>query len=206
MSIRTRNIHFTNWAKVIEALANDGITVANEEEARTFLTETNSDANPFYYYVGYIKDTQEIYTHGQFYDCSTNNSSGSDNEGGSGSLPPDASNKGGVILYDTDVYNANFNDVVLSQSCSNFTQLDICCCTDVHETAFVSVYDPDGSIFNVYSIIQEGGELILKSRQYQINSNTISPVNGIGGMCSVSAEGISTVGGNYIGIYKVIAY
>lgn len=156
--------------------------------------------------VVFIKDTKEIYTHGQFYDCSTNNSSGSDNEGGSGSSPPDVSTKGGVILYDTDVYNANFNDVVLSQSCSNFTQLDICCCTDVNETAFVSVYNPNGSTFNVYSIIQEGGELILKSRQYEINSDIISPINGIGGMCSVSTEGISTVGGNYIGIYKVIAY
>ena len=69
MSIRTRNIHFTNWAKVVEALADKGITVANEEEARTFLTNTSSDANPYYYYVGYIKATQEIYTHGKFYNC-----------------------------------------------------------------------------------------------------------------------------------------
>ena len=70
MSIRTRNIHFTNWAKVIEALADKGVTVADESAARTFLTETSSDANPYYYYVGYIKDTQEIYTHGKFYSCS----------------------------------------------------------------------------------------------------------------------------------------
>ena len=69
MSIRTRNIHFTNWAKVIEALADKGVTVADESAARTFLTETSSDANPYYYYVGYIKDTQEIYTHGKFYNC-----------------------------------------------------------------------------------------------------------------------------------------
>lgn len=69
MSIRTRNIHFTNWAKVIEALADNGVTVADESAARTFLIETSSDANPYYYYVGYIKDTQEIYTHGKFYSC-----------------------------------------------------------------------------------------------------------------------------------------
>lgn len=66
MSIKARNAHFTNWAKVIEALADKGVT--DESTARTFLA--NSENNPFYYMVCFIKDSKEIYTHGQFYLCS----------------------------------------------------------------------------------------------------------------------------------------
>lgn len=73
MSIRARNIHFTNWAKVLDALVEKGVEVTTEEEARSFLTsDTNRDSNPFYYYVGYIKESQEIYTHGKIYSCSGN--------------------------------------------------------------------------------------------------------------------------------------
>ena len=64
MSIRQRNAHFTDWAAVCRAL-----NVATESEARTAL---ESSDNPFYYYVCYIKSTKEIYTHGQFYNCSGN--------------------------------------------------------------------------------------------------------------------------------------
>ena len=66
MSIKARNTHFTNWAKVVEALADKGIT--DEAAARAFLA--NSNDNPFYYMVCFIKDSKELYTHGQFYNCS----------------------------------------------------------------------------------------------------------------------------------------
>jgi hypothetical protein len=66
MSIKARNAHFTNWAKVVAALSSHGVT--DESTARAFLA--NSENNDFYYMVSYIKDTKEIYTHGQFYNCS----------------------------------------------------------------------------------------------------------------------------------------
>ena len=118
----------------------------------------------------------------------------------------EVSTKGGTILYEVLTTNANFSDVTLSQSSSNFTQLDICCCTDVGETIFTSVYNPNGNVFNVSSAIQESGELIIKSKQYEINGSNITTVPGLGEMLSVSSEGIATVDGNYIGIYKVIGY
>lgn len=72
MSIRTRNVHFSTWAKVQEALNQQNINVTTEAETRAFLTDnSNRDSNPFYYFVGYIKSTREIYTHGRIYDCST---------------------------------------------------------------------------------------------------------------------------------------
>ena len=114
----------------------------------------------------------------------------------------EVSTKGGTVLFEVATTSANFSDVTLSQSSSNFTQLDICCCTDVGE----SVYNPNGNIFNVSSAIQESGELIIKSKQYEINGSNITTVLGLGGMLSVSSGGIATVDGNYIGIYKVIGY
>lgn len=129
-----------------------------------------------------------------------------DTGGSSGGGDTEVSEKGGTILYEVTTNNANFSDVTLSQSSSNFAQLDICCCTDVRETIFTSVYNPNGNIFNVSSSIQESGELIIKSKQYEINNTTITSVSGLGGMVSVSSDGIATVDGNFIGIYKVIGY
>ena len=126
--------------------------------------------------------------------------------GSSGGGNTEVSTKGGTVLFEVSTVNANFSDVTLSQSTSNFTQLDICCCTDVGEAIFTSVYNPNGNIFNVSSTIQESGELIIKSKQYEINGSNITTVPGLGGMLSVSSDGIETVDGNYIGIYKVIGY
>lgn len=124
---------------------------------------------------------------------------------GSGSSP-EVSTKGGVILFETETSQANYGDITLSQSADNYSQLDICCCTDVGETVFISVYNPNNSIANISSSIQESGELIIKSKQYEIRNDTILTINGIGGMASISSNGIATVEGNYIGIYKVIGY
>lgn len=118
----------------------------------------------------------------------------------------EVSTKGGTVLFEVLTTNANFSDVTLSQSSSDFTQLDICCCTDVGETVFISVYNPNGQVFNVSSSIQESGELIIKSKQYEIRNSNILSVSGLGGMVSVSSDGIATIDGNYIGIYKVIGY
>lgn len=126
--------------------------------------------------------------------------------GSSGGGDTEVSEKGGTVLFEVSTTSANFSDVTLSQSATNFTQFDICCCTDVGETIFTSVYNPNGNIFNVSSLIQESGELIIKSKQYEINGATITSVSGIGGMASVSSDGIATVDGNFIGIYKVIGY
>jgi uncharacterized protein YqfB (UPF0267 family) len=71
MSIRARNVHFSNWAKVVEALTEKGVT--DKASAKTFLASSTN--NPFYYSVCYIRDTKEIYTHGQFYSCSEYNDS-----------------------------------------------------------------------------------------------------------------------------------
>ena len=74
MSIRKRDVHFSDWTKVRHALVCNnvqGITETSSfDEVRTFLINSESGLNPFYYYVCYIKETKEIYTHGQFYDCS----------------------------------------------------------------------------------------------------------------------------------------
>lgn len=49
-------------------MADKGVT--DESTARAFLA--NSENNPFYYMVCFIKESKEIYTHGQFYSCSGN--------------------------------------------------------------------------------------------------------------------------------------
>lgn len=68
MSIRARHAHFTNWAKVCEGINQKETLVSDEASARTFLeTTSDGEVNPFYYMVCFIKDTQEIYTHGKFY-------------------------------------------------------------------------------------------------------------------------------------------
>lgn len=126
--------------------------------------------------------------------------------GSSGGTDTEVSTKGGTVLFEVSTINANFSDVTLSQSSADFTQLDVCCCTDVGETIFISVYNPNGQVFNVSSSIQESGELIIKSKQYEIRNSNIISVSGLGGMVSVSSGGISTIDGNYIGIYKVIGY
>lgn len=102
MSIRAKNAHFPNWAKVVEALSSYGVT--NESSARTFLknAKTNNVANPFYYMVCYIKDSREIYTHGQFYKTLSSNLSDLDTPNilfGSGlEISPEEN----VILFDSD--------------------------------------------------------------------------------------------------------
>lgn len=74
MSIRKRDVHFSDWTKVRHALVCNnvqGITETSSlDEVRAFLINSESGSNPFYYYVCYIKETKEIYTHGEFYDCS----------------------------------------------------------------------------------------------------------------------------------------
>lgn len=71
MSIRKRDVHFSDWTKVRHALVCNnvqGITETSSfDDVRTFLINSESGSNPFYYYVCYIKETKEIYTHGQFY-------------------------------------------------------------------------------------------------------------------------------------------
>ena len=65
---KIRHAHFTNWSKVAVALSDYGVT--DEASAKTFLETADRDTNPFYYMVCYIKESQEIYTHGKIYDCS----------------------------------------------------------------------------------------------------------------------------------------
>lgn len=73
MSIRKRDVHFSDWTKVRHALVCNnvqGITETSSlDEVRAFLINSESGLNPFYYYVCYIKETNEIYTHGKFYIC-----------------------------------------------------------------------------------------------------------------------------------------
>ena len=82
MSIRKRDVHFSDWTKVRHALVCNnvhGITETSSfDDVRAFLINSESGSNPFYYYVCYIKETKEIYTHGQFYAYS--NSSYDDTE------------------------------------------------------------------------------------------------------------------------------
>lgn len=62
---KLRHAHFTNWSKVAVALSDYG--VIDEASAKTFLETADKDDNPFYYMVCYIKESQEIYTHGKIY-------------------------------------------------------------------------------------------------------------------------------------------
>lgn len=131
-----------------------------------------------------------------------NNSGGGGGNNGEGEII--ANN--GTILFQVDATSANFSDITLSNNVSNYERLDICAVTDVGEALFTSIYNPQNSIFNLSSNIQESGELIIKSKQYEIYGTNITSVSGVGGMCSVSSNGIVTTSGNYIGIYKVIGY
>ena len=65
---KIRHAHFTDWSKVAVALSDYGVT--DEASAKIFLQTANRDENPFYYMVCYIKESQEIYTHGKLYNCS----------------------------------------------------------------------------------------------------------------------------------------
>lgn len=73
MSVRTKYIHFSSWAKVLEAVNQKDSSITDEAAAKAFLEEYN---NPYYYYIGFIQSTKEIYTHGKFYDCSKYDDSG----------------------------------------------------------------------------------------------------------------------------------
>ena len=66
---KIRHAHFTKWSKVATALSDYGVT--DEASAKTFLETADKDTNPFYYTVCYIKDSQEIYTHGKIYGFSS---------------------------------------------------------------------------------------------------------------------------------------
>lgn len=178
---------------------------------------TQTDINYGELAINYAKDSEELFIKNssdeivgfatkKYVDDSIANLNIGGGGSSSGGGNTEVSTKGGTLLFEVSTTNANFSDVTLSQTSSNFTQLDICCCTDVGEAIFTSVYNPNGSVFNVSSTIQESGELIIKSKQYEINGSNITAVPGLGGMLSVSSDGIETVDGNYIGIYKVIGY
>lgn len=57
-----RHVHFSNWSAVCKAL-----NVETEAEAKIIL---ESEDNQFYYDVCYIKNAEQIYTHGKIYYCS----------------------------------------------------------------------------------------------------------------------------------------
>lgn len=174
---------------------------------------TQSDKNLYLNSIVFIEDKGQIWTNDNTYPYSmgdgtkflsddgtykTISNSGGSSEGGNSNT--------GAVLYEVDVNNANFYDITLSESVENFTKLDICACTDARELTFTSVYNPNNNNFNIYSMTQESGELIIKTRQYRISGDYISPITNIGGMSSISSNGIIVNPGNYIGIYKIIGY
>ena len=53
-----------------------------------------------------------------------------DTGGSGGGGDTEVSTKGGTTLFEVSTTSANFSDVTLSQSSANFTQLDVCCCTE----------------------------------------------------------------------------
>lgn len=58
--------HFKTWQGFIDKLATINSAVVDKESARQFVLGDNE----FYYGTVFIKESQEIYTHGQWYDCS----------------------------------------------------------------------------------------------------------------------------------------
>lgn len=115
------------------------------------------------------------------------------------------SSNNGIELYSSD--NINYSDITLSQSVEFLKKIDICGGTDSQENIFMTIYNPNNSIVNLHSSIQEGGELIIKSKQYEISGTSIRVIPGVGGMTSISNSGIATIDGDYfIGIYKIIGY
>lgn len=75
MSIRTRNVHFKDWAAVCKAyeLSYTSDELENMTTGHAALIEDN---NKFYYHVAYVKSAGRIYTHGKMYDCASTNNSG----------------------------------------------------------------------------------------------------------------------------------
>ena len=111
----------------------------------------------------------------------------------------------GIELYTSD--SINYSDITLSQSVEFLKKIDICGSTDSQENIYMTIYNPNNSIINLHSSIQEGGELIIKSKQYEISGTSIRVIPGVGGMASISNGGIATIDGDYfIGIYKIIGY
>lgn len=67
MSIEIKYIHFPSWAKVLDGLSKKGVNLDTVDSAKTFLKTSSIDENPFYYYIMFIKESHEVYTHGNFY-------------------------------------------------------------------------------------------------------------------------------------------
>lgn len=120
-------------------------------------------------------------------------------------ISSEAPTNSGIELYSSD--SINYSDITLSQSVEFLKKIDICGGTDSQENIFMTIYNPNNSIINLHSSIQEGGELIIKSKQYEVSGTSIRVVPGVGGMSSISNNGIATIDGDYfIGIYKIIGY
>ena len=166
MSIRVKYIHFPDWAKVIEGLKKqkytDPIIVSNETEARTFLKTADSTINPFYYFIVFIKSTKEIYTHGEFYDCSYTDSSDIDQiiEEVQGKIE---------VLEDNKVDSEDFANLV--SEVEENEEVAAAALTSLHETKVDKSELPDFSDFATKTDLNTKQDLLVSGANIKTINN-----------------------------------
>lgn len=135
MSIRVKYIHFTKWVDVVTGLVKNGVDVSTADDARIFLSESSNSTNPFYYFIVFVKESQEIYTHGKFYDCSKYNDADVRNLINNLTATTNAAleNKANKDDFDALVEEVSENEFVIAKSLSDLdeSKLDVSALSDL---------------------------------------------------------------------------
>lgn len=141
----------------------------------------------------FIQDTQQIWTHGQFY------------------------NKSEIVLYEVDYGDANFGTITLSDSLENYSYIEIYAVSDDYHLLYQKVYQPNNKNVSFSTALVGQSNYFTKCKVYWMSGNTISTgeiadaVNiggtvqmaGLWGTHSPNTFDRSDI---YIGIYKVVGY
>lgn len=142
----------------------------------------------------FIEDTQEIWTHGSYY------------------------NRTGEVLYEADPTSANFGTVTLSQSLANYKEIEIFAVTDDFHVLYQKVPNPNGMDVSFSASLVGQSNYFTKCKVYRCSGETISTatIAGTGsalgtqvkmaGLWGTHASTSFTRGDSYVGIYKVVGY
>lgn len=142
----------------------------------------------------FIEDTQEIWTHGSYY------------------------NKAGDVLYEVSPTSANFGTVTLSDSLANYKEIEIFAVTDDYHALYQRVPNPDGMDVSFNAALVGQSNYFTKCKVYRCSGTTISTatIAGTGtdsgtqvkmaGLWGTHASTSFSRGDSYVGIYKVVGY
>lgn len=160
MSVRTKYIHFSSWAKVLEAVNQKDSSITDEAAAKAFLEEYN---NPYYYYIGFIQSTKEIYTHGKFYDCSKYDDSGIKQliQSLEDDLTAELTNKVDISAYESLVAEVEENELVTAKALTDLNNSK----ANIHDIPTDYVSD-------------EEFDMLVATVETKIDANDLVTING----------------------------